>query len=187
MKTKKHANRFLPISMNRLLIIPLSLVYNIIILGQPEEVTKSEITKTHEVLASSGDYYEGGAISLYWTLGECIVETFSGTPYTLAQGFHQPSYEATAVDIIYNERVIINVYPNPATEYLYLEILNMDKHKNVFITSMYDMQGHMVMIKRIENNKERIDVAALSKDMYILCISTDKGESIVQYKIEKIH
>ena len=42
-----------------------------------------------EVIATSGDYFEEAGISLSWTLGETIIETFSNENFILTQGFQQ--------------------------------------------------------------------------------------------------
>jgi len=46
--------------------------------------------KAQQVIASSGGYYEGETVSLSWTLGEPVTETFSGGGVILTQGFQQP-------------------------------------------------------------------------------------------------
>jgi len=43
-----------------------------------------------QVIASSGAYYESENLSLSWTLGEPVIETFSNGDLTLTQGFQQP-------------------------------------------------------------------------------------------------
>jgi len=43
-----------------------------------------------DVVASSGDYYEGANISLSWTLGEIAIETYDNGSNILTQGFQQP-------------------------------------------------------------------------------------------------
>lgn len=43
-----------------------------------------------DVIASSGDYFEGDNISLSWTLGEISTETYSNGSNILTQGFQQP-------------------------------------------------------------------------------------------------
>ncbi|OQX82230.1 MAG: hypothetical protein B6D64_00925 [Bacteroidetes bacterium 4484_276] len=43
-----------------------------------------------EVIATSGGYFENAEISLSWTLGETVTETFSSGNVTLTQGFQQP-------------------------------------------------------------------------------------------------
>lgn len=43
-----------------------------------------------QVIASSGGYYVGENLTLSWTVGEPVIETFSGTSVILTQGFQQP-------------------------------------------------------------------------------------------------
>jgi len=43
-----------------------------------------------DVVASSGDFFEGDNISLSWTLGEIAVETYDNGSNILTQGFQQP-------------------------------------------------------------------------------------------------
>lgn len=42
------------------------------------------------VIASQGDYFWSPAVSVAWTLGEVMSETYSSSNYFLTQGFHQP-------------------------------------------------------------------------------------------------
>ncbi|MCD4696362.1 MAG: hypothetical protein K8S16_09005 [Bacteroidales bacterium] len=43
-----------------------------------------------DVIANSGDYYEGTNVSLSWTVGEIATETYANGSYILTQGFQQP-------------------------------------------------------------------------------------------------
>lgn len=43
-----------------------------------------------DVITASGDYYENANVSISWTLGETVTETFTGTNVILTQGFQQP-------------------------------------------------------------------------------------------------
>jgi len=47
-------------------------------------------SRAQQVVASAGGYYEGDNISLSWTLGETVTETFTGDGIILTQGFQQP-------------------------------------------------------------------------------------------------
>lgn len=42
------------------------------------------------VVASSGDYFEGPSSSISWTLGEIATETLTDGNFIITQGFHQP-------------------------------------------------------------------------------------------------
>ena len=46
---------------------------------------------TPTVVASQGNYFSSPAISVAWTLGEVMSETYSSSNYFLTQGFHQPN------------------------------------------------------------------------------------------------
>jgi len=46
--------------------------------------------KAQQVIASSGGYFEGENVSLNWTVGEPVIETFTGGNLILTQGFQQP-------------------------------------------------------------------------------------------------
>ncbi len=46
--------------------------------------------KAQEVIATSGGYYEGESLSLSWTVGEPVIETFNSGELILMQGFQQP-------------------------------------------------------------------------------------------------
>jgi hypothetical protein len=46
--------------------------------------------KAQQVISTSGGYFENDNISVSWTVGEPVIETFSGVDVTLTQGFQQP-------------------------------------------------------------------------------------------------
>lgn len=46
--------------------------------------------KAQQVIASAGGYYQSEDLSLSWTVGEPVVETFTGSNVILTQGFQQP-------------------------------------------------------------------------------------------------
>lgn len=47
-------------------------------------------SNAQQVIATSGGYYENENISLSWTVGEPVIETFTGSEVILTQGFQQP-------------------------------------------------------------------------------------------------
>jgi len=46
-------------------------------------------TFAQQIIATSGGYFEGENISMSWTLGEPVIETFAGDDIILTQGFQQ--------------------------------------------------------------------------------------------------
>ena len=51
------------------------------------------------VVGSQGDYFSSSTVSVAWTVGEVMSETFAPSDYYLTQGFHQPSYKSDNVPI----------------------------------------------------------------------------------------
>nr|NQU93634.1 hypothetical protein [Bacteroidota bacterium] len=47
-------------------------------------------SSAQQVISTAGGYFEGENISLSWTLGEPVIETFEGNGIILTQGFQQP-------------------------------------------------------------------------------------------------
>lgn len=47
-------------------------------------------SNAQQAIATAGGYFEGENISLCWTLGEPVIETFGGDDIILTQGFQQP-------------------------------------------------------------------------------------------------
>lgn len=48
-------------------------------------------TISPEVVATSGDFFSTSSVSLSWTCGEIMTETFTGSNIILTQGFQQPA------------------------------------------------------------------------------------------------
>ena len=44
------------------------------------------------VIGSQGGYYSSSTLSVAWTVGEVMSETYAPSNYFLTQGFHQPDY-----------------------------------------------------------------------------------------------
>ncbi len=44
------------------------------------------------VIGSQGDYFSSPTVSVAWTVGEVVSETYATPYYFLTQGFHQPDY-----------------------------------------------------------------------------------------------
>lgn len=67
--------------MKNLFVLAISLLISGLISAQSIE---------RDVVASSGDYFDNGSVSLSWTLGEIATETYTAGNVILTQGFQQP-------------------------------------------------------------------------------------------------
>ena len=139
-----------------------------------------------EVLASSGAHFTGTNASLSWTIGEVMIETVSGTNNMLTQGFHQPGVQATIIEEVLPSHVEINVFPNPATESI---TVNLENNTLKLNAELYDMTGKLLISKEIEPLQSSfvVNVKDLANAGYLLRIHSEDKKYNATYKIQKVN
>ena len=66
----------------------------------------------------------------------------------------------------------VNLYPNPAKEYVDIRV---DGDLNVSMMEVYDVYGKLVNTVNVIDNPTRINVNGLANGMYFVRVTTDKG------------
>ncbi|HAN18212.1 MAG: hypothetical protein A2X13_07490 [Bacteroidetes bacterium GWC2_33_15] len=162
--------------MKKLLL--LSVVCFVVVSANGQSISSS-------VVASAGGYSEAGEISLSWTLGELAVETFTASELILTQGFQQGYYEITGIDDPLNADFKVKVFPNPAVEFIYIQVENQDIQK--IKIELYNMEGKLVHNEIYENPaiSYELDISKHSSTQYILKITDLSGGLMQTYKIIK--
>lgn len=136
-----------------------------------------------EVISNSGDYYETGNVSLSWTLGECVIETFQNSGAILTQGFHQTKLIITEIDKMESNEFNCLVYPNPTNDFINIEITGANNIE--IIVDIFDLNGKKIYNKTLENNKGTIDLSNYAAAHYILKLQDRSGKIFGTYKIIK--
>jgi len=121
---------------------------------------------TPEVLTTAGETFTGTNVSLAWTLGEIMTETYSGT-IVLTQGFHQPSLKATSVEKAITNFGTIKVYPNPTVGSIYVE---REKGQQLEVRLM-DIKGSLILKQSIQPLKGELDLTPFANGIYLLQMS----------------
>lgn len=162
-----------------------------------------------DVIASSGDYFEVGSVSLSWTLGEVMEENYSTNGAgELSQGFHQRPLNRSLIlafifgflsdteaveetDLSTNEVIKMEdagfsfrVYPNPAKSFINIEWSGPWEDDLEF--EMKDMLGRQLLIGELLNEFTHLDISSLQSGMYILHIQSKKLNNLKTIKINKI-
>jgi hypothetical protein len=145
-------------------------------------VLNLKIGTAQQVVASSGETLNNSNGSLSFTVGELAIETKSGSPGILTQGFHQPLLTITSLDGPLAESFSITAYPNPTSDIVNLLIENEDITGLTYI--LFDVTGKDILRGTIENNKTEIAFIQLKTAIYFLKIETD-GKEIKTFKIIK--
>ena len=139
------------------------------------------------VVASSGNSFETENLSLDWTLGEVVVDTYESQPFGLSQGFHQPVYQIVSVKSIPAEMGLITVFPNPVSDQLNVK-MNFDQIEKGEI-ELVDSKGMSVWKKEFEGNEviEQYSAEALPPGSYRIVVSVAYGVFVQSYQIIKMH
>ena len=134
-----------------------------------------------EVVATQGNSYTNGDVSMDFTIGEVIINTGTDGTNDITQGFHQtnwnfvgledhsPSYEAT-------------IFPNPTSE-----VLNIRTSTFANVTyTLYDAQGKLVMQNILSAEQTPIQVSQLAPGSYSLTLH-NQTQNLKTFKLIKTH
>lgn len=124
----------------------------------------------------------GGSVS--YSVGQIVCQTQTGTELSVAEGVQQP-YEisvSTGIKKAKGINLSASVYPNPTTDYLILEIKDLEFTKLSF--QLYDMNGKLLQSEKIITEETQINIDELVPASYILKVIKHK-KSIKEFKIVK--
>lgn len=143
-------------------------------------------SKTLEVNPAAGDVFTTSDISLSWTIGEGVIETFSNNEIVLTQGFQQPSLKVTLIDESDQINFQVNIYPNPTRDLL---TINMQSENEIACTAeLFDMSGKLLFRKDLTGREitETLDLSSYSSNVYILRIMDTNRHFYETYKVQKV-
>ena len=138
----------------------------------------------HFVIGTDGGYAGNNQFSLSYTIGEIVTE-LGNDPVNnidLTQGFQQ-----AYISIVSTENHIadidISVFPNPAVNYLNVNISDLSKVKTY---AMYDMSGKLLLQQEIISNQFEISFSNFSSGNYLLIFKNDQ-QKLKTLKVQKSH
>ena len=95
---------------------------------------------SNQVLVPAAGLATSGVINYSQTIGETAVEIVTGAGFFLTQGFQQPGMKYTAETP--HEGTGVDVYPNPATEYINIKLFGDAARK--FTIEMINLSLHQL-------------------------------------------
>ena len=138
----------------------------------------------HFVIGTDGGYAGNNQFSLSYTIGEIVTE-LGNDPINnidLTQGFQQ-----AYISIVSTENHIadidIAVFPNPAVNYLNVNISDLSKVKTY---AMYDMSGKLLLQQEIISNQFEVSFSNFSSGNYLLIFKNDQ-QKLKTLKVQKSH
>lgn len=136
------------------------------------------------VIASAGEHFENGNVQLDWTLGEVMIDTYDNGTNILTQGFHQTELTVTAIEETLAD-ISMNLYPNPTSEYLNIDLGNNDKDINL---QLFDMTGKLIHQARINayQNRYVLPMNAVATGKYLVQMQTEDGKMNTTHQVVKV-
>jgi hypothetical protein len=143
--------------------------------------------KAQEANLSAGGNAIGSGGSVSYSVGQVVFTSSTGTSGSVKAGVQQP-YEISVVTGIIEDpgiSLICSAYPNPTTDLL---ILRIEGDLNTQYTAyLYNTNGLLLKIVKIETNETRIDMSNLVISTYFLkIVSTSKTSASQELKTFKI-
>ena len=138
-------------------------------------------TIQNSVISSTGGSASSGNVKMDYTLGETVIETFSAGGNTLTQGFHQTNLTLVAIENI-ELFAEISIYPNPATEFIYIEI--PENHAALEFL-LYDVNGKLLKTYAHSSTHLTIDVGIYARGTYYLQAVNPKDKMFKTFKVVK--
>lgn len=137
------------------------------------------------VISSAGNFYKPNDISLSFTIGEIAVETFSSSSNILTQGFQQGSWTINAIGSNPNQTIQVNIYPNPANEFVMIEW--KEENNTEFHIELYDLTGKKIIHKTSDPNENTFELGLdnLTQSVYILRIWSAGTNASKSFRIIK--
>ena len=138
----------------------------------------------HYVIGSDGGHSRNNQFSLDYTIGEVVTEFGEDTLNNihLTQGFQQTFLSIVSVEE-HVEDIQINVFPNPAVDYLKV---NIPVFKEDMQFALFDMQGKLIEQQKINSQAFTIGFSNMSTGNYLLVFS-NKDQRIKTLQVQKSH
>jgi hypothetical protein len=135
------------------------------------------------ILAAGGDANDSGG-SVSYSVGQVVYTINTGINDFVVEGVQQP-YEISVVVGIEQAKdinLICRAYPNPASDFLTLEVEIAANEKLFF--QLYDIMGKLLVSKRLIDLKTTIPMTNLPPATYFLKV-TDNQKVVKTFKIIK--
>lgn len=171
--------------MVRQLLLPICMVWGL--------ASASAQSFAPEVWATAGNHYASANLSVTWTLGETVIETYTEPtlPLMVTQGFNQPFLEAKTTSIGVQPQDISTVFsvsPNPTSGIIRIK-LNQPFDKPLQV-ALYNTLGQLIQqdlwLPNAAAPAMEMSLENLANGVYFLQVSMG-GESLGVYKVQKDH
>jgi len=134
---------------------------------------------SQQVVSTAGTCASGTNVQISWTIGEPVIETFTGTSVILTQGFHQSKLTITALERFILPSLELKVYPNPFLSQLHIAVVKGDWDNLEYF--LFSLDGKLLQQKVAENQTETMNLESFTSGAYLLKVTRYHDETIRTY------
>ncbi len=137
------------------------------------------------LIATGGGYYETTNLSVSWSMGEPITESFFNNGIILTQGFQQSKLEPVSIppDKIFSETEV-QVFPIPTPAKVMVRIIKESASlEGEALLTLFDMLGNRLFTETLAGSEKELDLSGLPGSTYFLRITL--GEHNYTIPIQK--
>ena len=144
----------------------------------------SQTTGEEFIISTAGeDAIMSNGNQVSWTIGELVTVTAEMPEKHFTQGFHQPYINVTDV-IDHQPSFMVNIFPNPATDYLFIKLETIRKGDRY---QLLDVKGKLLHNEPIVNTEITLPFNSYSTGVYFLVFINNENEKLKTYKIQISH
>lgn len=123
------------------------------------------VTHAQKAIVSGGGMHENSSGYISWSLGELAISTLKTSEYIITQGFQQSKLTVTAIDEETDIPTKVKTYPNPTSDYLYIEV---DGDIANLRYEVYTLSGLNISGAKFDSTPQKIVFARFSSGVYII-------------------
>lgn len=135
-----------------------------------------------QVVSSGGNFHESDHLSISWTLGEPVTETFQSGNLILTQGFQQPTLRVSTIAEQLDAGFRVNAFPNPTKGLLNISTNIPEAQQLAY--RIYDLQGRVVLTGSLHGKQTPVYVEEFLPGTYFMRIIRDY-EVVKVFKVVK--
>ena len=139
----------------------------------------------HDIITTSGLSYSNNKNVVSWTIGETFIATYNNNNNIVTQGFQQVYFSFTEIPENKEAKFTLNVYPNPATDFVNIDIQSEDLN-GTYNLVINDVNGQIIQKQNFKHKSTlRIDLSSIKSELVILKVTHKETGSQRVFKIVK--
>jgi hypothetical protein len=143
----------------------------------------ANMAPAQETTNASGGDATGSGGSVAYSVGQVVYTTNTSSGGSVSQGV-QHAYEINVVGIIDKQlNISLNVYPNPTSDVLTLQISKYNNEKLMY--QLYDLNGKLLSSEQIIAQQTLINTSSLAVSTYFIDVFNQENKKLQSFKIFK--